>query len=109
MNENDSRLTDTEQRGRHRAPFHGTAGLIEGSMMMLPEPGGGLSFLVLIGVDGEQTAECDMLELIIGAEHIADLGQALVSYEAGRAGDLDPALLLSCRVSYCMNAVNAAA
>jgi hypothetical protein len=56
MTENSSRLTETEQRGRHRAPFRGIAGLIEGSMMMLPEPGGGLSFRVLIGVDGEQTS-----------------------------------------------------
>jgi hypothetical protein len=89
-------------------PFRGIAGLIEGSMMMLPEPGGGLSFRVLIGVDGEQTGEGDLLELIIGAEHIADLGQALVSYRARRAGDLDPALLLPCHIGYCKNAMSAA-
>lgn len=109
MTENSSRLAETEQRGRRRAPFRGIAGLIEGSMMILPEPGGGLSFRVLIGVDGEQTAECDLLELVIGAEHIADLGQALVGYGAGRAGDLDPAPLLPCHIGYCKNAVSAAA
>jgi hypothetical protein len=77
--------------------------------MMLPEPGGGLSFRVLIGLDGEETAECDLLELIIGADHIADLGQALVDSRAGRAGDLDPAVLLPCHIGYCKNAVSAAA
>src|SRR6266568_3171374 len=100
MTENSSRLTEPEQRCRHRAPFRGVAGLIEGSMMILPELGGGLSFRVLIGVDGEQTAECDLLELIIGAEHIADLGQALVGYGAGKVGDLDLVLLLPCHVGY---------
>jgi hypothetical protein len=109
MTENSSRRAETEQRGRHGAPFRGIAGLIEGSMMILREPGGALSFRVLIGVDGEQTAECDLLELIIDAEHIADLGKALAGYGAGRAADLDPALLLPCHIGYCKNAVSAAA
>jgi hypothetical protein len=78
-------------------------------MMLLPEPGGGLSLRILIGVNSEQTAECDLLELIIGAEHIADLGQALVGYEAGGADELDPAPLLPCRIGYCKNAVIGAA
>jgi hypothetical protein len=108
MTENSSRLTETRPRARHMVPFRGIAGLIEASMMVLPEPGGGLSFRVLIRIDGEQPAECDLLELVIGAEHTADLGQALVSYGVRKVGDLDPALLLPCHVGYCKNAVSAA-
>lgn len=108
MTENSPGLTEPEQRGRHGAPFRGIAGLIEGSIMILPEPGGGLSFRVLIAADGEQTAECDLLELIIGAEHIADFGQALVGYGAGKAGGLDPELL-PCHIGYCKSAISAVA
>jgi hypothetical protein len=109
MTENSSRLAGTEQRSPHGAPFRRIAGLIEGSMMILPEPGGGLSFRVLIGADGEQTAECDLFELIIGPEHIADFGRALAGYGAGRVGDLEPALWLPCHIGYCKNVVSAAA
>lgn len=89
-------------------PFRGIAGLIEGSMLIVPEPGG-LSFRVLIGADGEQSAECDLVEFVIDAEHIAELGRMLAGPGSGSAGNLDSGLLLSCRVGYCKNAARAAA
>jgi hypothetical protein len=81
-------------------PNHGIAGLIEGSMTILPEPGGGVSFRVLIGVGGKQAAERDLLELIISAGHIADLSRALAGHGAGS---------LPCHIGFSRNAVSAAA
>jgi hypothetical protein len=103
MTGNGPLLTDMERRGHRSAPNSGIAGLVEGSMTTLPEPGGGVSFRVLISVGGKQAAAADLLELIISAEHIVDLSRALAGYGAGVASGLDPMLALPCHIGFSRN------
>lgn len=84
-------------------------GIIEGSMTAHPELGGGVSFRVLIGVDDGQTAECDLLELIISAEHVGQLSRVLADYRAGIIGESDSVPSFPCHIGFCRNAVSSAA
>jgi hypothetical protein len=78
-------------------------------MTMHPEPGGGVSFRVIIGIGGGRTAKRDILEVIISAEHIAELSRLLADRGGGITGDSDPGLSFPCHIGFCRNAVSSAA
>jgi hypothetical protein len=46
-------------------------GIVEASMTICPEADGRISFRVMIGADGGQSSECDLIELIISPEDIS--------------------------------------
>jgi hypothetical protein len=60
-------------------PLPGVPGIIEGSMTVIQEPDGRMSFRVLISANGERADCCDRIELIINPEHVR---QALAGTEA---------------------------
>jgi hypothetical protein len=77
-------------------------------MTMHPGPDGRVSFRVIIGVGGERTAKHDLLELIIGAEHIGDLSRVLADPGTGITGDSDPMPPFPCHIGFCRNAISTA-
>jgi hypothetical protein len=104
-----SRLEDAERRGRDDVPSGRIAGLIDGSMTMLLEPGGGASFRVLVGAGGDQPADRDLLELVVSAEHVKELGQALADRGAGTIAHFATVPPVPCHIGFRRQAINAAA
>lgn len=85
------------------------AGIIEGSMTLHPEPGGGVSFRIIVGIGTELTAEHDLLELIISAAHVRDVSRALTGDGQSISGRSDQVLSLPCHIGFCPNAASIAA
>lgn len=108
MTGDSSRLAEAKRDG-DVCCVGGIAGLIEGSMTMLAEPGGGASFRVLIGTSGGRPADRDLLELVVSAEHIADIGHALAACGAVAAAEFTTAPSVPCRIGFRRKAVSAAA
>jgi hypothetical protein len=86
----------------------GIPGLIEGSMTMYREPGGGMSFRIVIGGDGSQT-DHDLLELIVSAEDVRSLSRALSGHCPGLSDGSGPLPSFPCRIGFCRNAISTAA
>lgn len=88
---------------------NGIPGIIDGTMTLHPEPDGSVSFRVLIGANGGQAAENDMLELIVGASYTGRLSIVLAGHGATAAEGPDPALSFPCQIGFCRNPVSTAA
>ena len=109
MTRNDPEPDDAIPPSRRRVPLPGIPGIIEGSMTMQPELGGGMSFRVIIGVGGGRTAKRDLLELIISAEHIGEISRVLADHGAGITCDYDTMPSFPCHIGFCRDAVSSAA
>lgn len=102
---------DEARRDQGARPGHrqgappGIAGIIEGSMTMHYEPAGSVSFRVLIGTGGGRAADGDLLELIIGVEHLGELSRVLASPGAAAAADPGSPRSFPCHIGFCRNAV----
>jgi hypothetical protein len=82
-------------------------GIIDGSMTIGPEPhDGGLSLRIIIGTPGPNSANYDLLELIIRPEHIANLGRVLADYKTRHTVT---AQRFPCHIGFCSNAVKTVA
>jgi len=78
-------------------------------MTINSEPDGSVSFRVIIDVGGEQCDQRDLLELIIGSEHIGDLSRVLAGRGPATSGGTDQVPPFPCHIGFCRNAVNTAA
>lgn len=87
----------------------GIPGIIEGSMTVHAEPDGSVSFRVVIGSRDEYAGKRDVLELIIGAEHVRSIGRALADGDATIIGYSEPVRTFPCHIGFCRNAVGTAA
>ena len=67
-------------------------GIVEGSLTVHSEPGGGVSLRVTVGVGGRE-----VVELLISAECARDLNGSLAT-SAARSANPDPIASYSCRV-----------
>lgn len=88
---------------------NGIPGIIDGTMTLHPEPDGSVSFRVLIGANGGQATENDMLELIVGASYTGRLSIVLTGRGASAGERPDPALPFPCQIGFCRNPVSTAA
>jgi hypothetical protein len=59
-------------------------GIIDGSMTVHAEPGGGVSIRVVIAAGLDPAGQCGLIELVIGAENAGELARAVF---AGRGQD----------------------
>jgi hypothetical protein len=84
-------------------------GIIEASMMIIPQPDGKVSFRVLIGAGSERPSGCDLIELIIRLEHVSHaLAGAKISSLAGtETADKSPTF--PCHIGLYRNAAHTAA
>jgi hypothetical protein len=88
-----------------RRPLPGVPGVVERSMTVHREPGGGLSLRVIIEAGGGQDTRHDLLELIIGAEHLGCVRRVCV----GQRICADPVPVIPCHVGLCRDAAIVAA
>lgn len=79
---------------------NGIPGIIDGTMTLHPEPDGSVSFRVLIGANGGQAAENDMLELIVGASYTGRLSLLLAGHGATAGEGPDAALPFPCQIGF---------
>lgn len=108
MTENFSHLDKVMLPSRDNIPPE-IPGIIDGTMTVHPEPGGNVSFRVVIGIDDGQTAKRDLLELIIGPSYIGNLSRALTGQDISIAGGSDPVPSFPCHIGFCRNAISSAA
>jgi hypothetical protein len=106
---NETRLGNSVPPSRRHVPLPGVPGLIDGSMTIQPEPGGTVSFRVMVGAGGGQSGQHDLIELIIGAEDIGNLSQALAGHYSGQGAESAVMPAFPCHIGFCRNAVNDAA
>jgi hypothetical protein len=59
-------------------------GIIDGSMTIHPESGGGISIRVVIGAAADPGGQCSLIELIIGTEQTRELAQAVAAGAGSR-------------------------
>jgi hypothetical protein len=76
----------------------GVPGIIDGYMTINLEPGGDLSFRIIIGGDGRRRRG-DLLELIIGSDQIGVLSRALAGDSTASNG-AEQAPLLPCHIGF---------
>lgn len=108
MTGNESPIDTTAPPDQGAMTPPGIPGLIEGSMTMHGEPGGGMSFRIVIGGDGSQT-DHDLLELIVSAEDVQSLSRALSGHHTGLSDGSGPNSPFPCRIGFCRNAISTAA
>lgn len=78
--------------------------MVDGSMTINREPDGSVSFRVIIA-DGP-TNQLDLLELIIGPEHFADINGVPVGYSPDDNGEASDGRSFPCLVGFRSNALS---
>lgn len=63
-------------------------GIVEASVTIAPQPDGRVSFRVRVGGGSHPAGECDLIELIIGLEHVGD---ALAGARTGQRAGMEAA------------------
>jgi hypothetical protein len=76
-------------------------GIIDGSVTVHPEPSGCVSFRVIVG--DRTISQHDVIELIVSAALIRNLGAALSHRTARMDDQLDSMLAFPCRIGICRN------
>jgi hypothetical protein len=88
--------------------LHPVAGIIDGTVTIIPEPDGRVSFRVLIGTSRERGDGCGRIELIIDPEHVR---QALAGPESRGPTDpraADERRTFPCHIGFSHSSVNPA-
>lgn len=84
-------------------------GIIEAAVAITSEPDGRVSFRVVVGADSGRSSGCDLVELIISAEHV---GRALAGMKIRAMADTentDELPTFPCHIGFYRNVVHTAA
>lgn len=108
VSENNSRFGLARPPARTQPPPC-VPGIIDGSMTIHSDPGGGLSFRVIISAVGRPDEKHDLLELIVDARHIEHIWQACAEQRNEMTGGPESPPAIPCHVGFSRGGTIAAA